>query len=51
MQMKEQHAAVSFGNKQGAGQKDQKKKYDLIFESQIDFVKSDLMKGTLLQKR
>ena len=45
-QMKEQQAAVKFGSKSKV-----EKKYDLILENQVDFVKSDMMKGTLLGKR
>ena len=44
--MKEQQAAVKFGSKTKV-----EKKYDLILENQVDFVKSDMMKGTLLGKR
>ena len=48
-QMKEQQAAVSFGNKQSKSKED--KKYELLLESQVDFVKSEMMQGTLLSKR
>jgi hypothetical protein len=47
--MKEQQAAVTFGNKASKSKED--KKYDLIFDNQVDFVKADLMKGSLLSKR
>lgn len=43
-QMKEQQAAVSFGTKKSK----EDKKYDLLFDNQVDFVKCDMMKGTLL---
>ena len=47
-QMKEQQAATRFGQTR---QPNDGKKYEMVFENQVDFVKADLMKGTLLGKR
>lgn len=47
-QMKEHQANTRFGQTR---QPNDGKKYTMLFENQVDFIKADLMKGTLLGKR
>lgn len=46
-EQKEEQAASSFGTKKEDGGQ---KQYDLIIDNQVEFIKSDLMKGSLNDK-